>query len=313
MESNWLLLFKVNVESQKPAVQRALFEHFIQLAESVEPLKALESGMCRQVLVSAFKEAAAARFLHSGPEDIAAELQRTIANRAEAKRLSKGAVLAGPLTATALNPEEMSLAWEEVSAWLGKKRNFRRRLRQTGTIAMMTLILLFGGILSGVLDLRTNPLFPSPENTVLSAPRETEEGSGEIKPFYVTENEVKQYTRFFALVPGYLPSGYQFEEAVVWMREGESKGDHALLTYINDKKHLLRVSLYKMPENGNISTGVNMPKKTEELFIRGSKALYVTSQDDFFMFNWLEKGTYISLTGRQLPDAEVVKMAKEMR
>ncbi|WP_165452437.1 DUF4367 domain-containing protein [Paenibacillus thalictri] len=302
---------------QKIAVQRALFEHYVRTVGCVEPLKALEPNDCRQVLVSAFMEATAASYKDKGPEEIAELLRMKVRLWAEAKRVSVLRGQADLESSQGMEGVDIAQAWDETSALLSKKRKIHSLIRKTGVIAMITFILLVGGIVFGVL-VPGQGSFSAPGNNavVLASQNENESNTGvigELKAVQVTENELKQYTSFIALVPGYLPAGYRLDEAAVWLHEGQSKADHALLTYINDQEHLLRVTLYKMPEYGNISTGVNMPQKTEEVFVRGSKAVYITTQDDFFMFNWLENGTYISITGRQLTDEEVVKMAKGMK
>ncbi|WP_248925197.1 DUF4367 domain-containing protein [Paenibacillus hamazuiensis] len=329
MDKGWLLLFKSDVISQSPAVQRALFGQFVRVAAGVKQLAALEPVCRRRALVSAFLKAASAGYEGKDAEQIELSLKR-LTERAAARQsgvrpagqengTEKGPepeVAADPsYAATSLMPDETELlsAWEELADKLHAKRRLRKWLRQTGTVAMMTVTVVAGGLLFGFAAPWPERMAVSSDDTASPSPAQAGETAGVLKSVNVTESGIRQFTDFPIVIPAYLPQGYRSDEAVVWLRDGDSKSEHAMLVYTNEEGYLLRISFYKLPKNGNISSSMFRPSSQEELFLRGSKAILTTTGDGFFKLDWVENETYISLSGRLLSKDEVIKMAESLK
>lgn len=306
MDKSWLHVFKLDVYSQSGQIQKALFEQFLQTIGELECMRRLEETSRRRAVSSAFLKAIQSRYTGMNEELIAEKLRESAACAAENRMLSSS-----PLPAIlSLRPDELEAAWSEVSFRIRAVQRRRKRIQQFGSTAFLALIVLLGGLLFGTAPIQ---VATSAQESSFKKPPLPDGYIIPMTELKLTEKEAVLYADFKMTIPSYLPPGYKLEEAVVWLREGETKSDHTLLVYTNDQKHLLRVSFYKLHKNGVFSTGVNLPESTTEVYIRGNKGLLVTTRSRFATLNWLEHDVYINISGRELDAEELVKIADSLK
>ncbi|NOU97107.1 DUF4367 domain-containing protein [Paenibacillus sp. LMG 31456] len=324
MDRKWLLLFKGNVFSLTVIVQRSLFEQYITvLSEQVE-LCFLDRIVVQQVAADVFLWAAKHRRYFGGLDE-----EQIVGKLRELTRLR---ICKLKLVSTTLPSEQqcsstelmmmLAGAWKQVSKRIQKQRRQRLISTRLGSVGFMVTALVLGGLIFGMVVTTA-----SVTGTLVSASTgiSSSNGSADANPVVegpvtltelnLREQEVKKYADFKMFVPAYLPQGYTFDNGLAWLRQGQRKSDHTMLVYTNDKKHLLRVSYYKLHKNGVLTTGSFGPESSKEVFIRGTKALLITSlgENNFVKLNWTENDTYISISGRELEEAELVKIAKSLK
>ncbi|MFD0675373.1 MULTISPECIES: DUF4367 domain-containing protein [unclassified Paenibacillus] len=327
MDLKWMLLFKGNVFSLPVIVQKTLFDHYMAVLSELDELSLLEKTAVQNSAVDVFLWAAKHRryFRLLDEEQIVVMLRELMM-----QRISKQLPLAATLTPSQqvpLHPNETLLllpeAWEQVLKRIHRHKKRRLFSERLGSVGFMITALVFGGFIFGMVM----PIAPGMESQVSAStksiasstngasPNQLVEGPITLTELKLKEQEVKNYADFKMYVPAYLPSGYTFDEGLAWIREGESKTDHTMLVYMNDKNHLLRVTYYKLHKNGVLTTGSFGPESSKEIFIRGTKALLVTSitENSFIRLDWTENDTFISIFGRELEEEELVKMAKSLK
>ncbi|UQZ86898.1 hypothetical protein SK3146_06191 [Paenibacillus konkukensis] len=317
MENGWLLLFKQNIAACPERVQYALFEQFVEVISRAEPMRELPRPAARQAVKAVFLQAAAGRFRGMDGGRIARRLEE-MAREQAVKRRRAGAPAA---EREAGDPHAALLeAWGDIAPLLKGRAKRRRRARLTAAVCGFAVILLAGGFMFGT----ASPSREAAEAAAAAAFRQEDDEAPLYGPSVVSEaepplrmteaeGEAAAYADFKLLVPKFVPPGYTFQEASVWGRErGKQRSGHIIFEYANEEGYLLRVSFVKMEPRSVLSSGFFMPASTEELPVRGSKGLLVTSQDRYVQLNWMEDNVYISISGRELDKERLLKMAESL-
>ncbi|MDF2960214.1 MAG: hypothetical protein K0S39_1949 [Paenibacillus sp.] len=321
MDRKWLLLFKGNIFTLTGQVQRTLFEQYFSVIHDVEELFFLEESAAQLVAADVFLWAAGNKrcFGLLNEEQTIGKLRELTGMRA-CEQMEKLRLIGAPSRKHASDETVLLTgAWAQVSKRLHNRYRRRRIAFRAGAISFMAVSLVLGGFLFGMIvpaSLATGSYTGASKSIPAPIPdssRPVAEGPVKLDERKVTEQEAKHYSDFKMGVPAYLPPGYTFDEGTVWLREGQEKSDHTLLLYTIRDKHLLRVSYYKMHKNSAFSTGSFMPVTTKEVFIRGTKALFSASKSNFVRLDWMENDTVISVSGRELDEAELVKMAESLK
>jgi hypothetical protein len=310
MDRSWLQAFKMDVVSQAEQIQKALFEQYVMTVGELECLSRLEEPAARRAVGSAFLKAIKIRYDGMNVEQIAEKLKEAAVQEVKKRGFGSASSL---WEKPAFHPDKLLDAWNEISMRLRSIERRRKRARRIGSVSFLAFMVLLGGLLFGT---------PTPAHVASTSPQPPSAGPPlpegteipvNLTELHVTEKEAKRYSDFKMGIPSYLPPGYSFDEALVWLRGAETKSDHTLLVYTNAQKHLLRVTYYKLHPNGVISSGVNMPETTTEVYIRGNKGLLVTTRSNFANLDWVENDAYISISGRELDAEELVKMAESLK
>jgi hypothetical protein len=315
MERKWLLLFKGDVVPLSRTVQKMLFEHYITEIHDLEELSLLDDNAIRHVAAAVFWEASKLRFREMTEAQIAEKL-REMAKSQASRLIPSGQMLTRRSPSDAL-PLMLSV-WSGLYLKLQARSRLLKRLFLLRTASILTVVLVMGGLLFGIVA----PVISDGVTTALSISNtkraDLSAGPLHIKPVQMIEWKAgEQQNQRAADIkmtkPAYLPSGYAFQEGMAWQNEGETETDHFILTYTNEEKYLLRVTYYKLHKNGALTSGSFMPaESTDEVLIRGTKALLTTYKNRFVRLDWTEEDAFISITGREIDTGELVKMAKSL-
>lgn len=312
MNSSWLLVFKEDIAAQPVQVQKGLFEQLVLLVLDVPGLAALEEGAAKAVVREVFLQALHTSFARMDGEEIAAHLQR-IAGEAVQRYASHEAFFDEEERHCPAAP--LLRVWPELYAYLHKRKKQRRSLRRLALVWGLVVLLLLGGFVFGP-EGRDSEAQPRGAGTV-PLPHEAGEGSGapvRLNSLKVSERESKAYADFTMVTPAYLPDGYFFSEGEVWLQEGRPVGEHALLTYTDPERHLLRLSFYKLHPGGAMTSGTFSPSVSKEVFLRGSRGLVVTTEAGQVQVNWIEHDdTYIMLSGMNVKEEQLLRMAESLK
>lgn len=312
MNSSWLLLFKEDMVSQPVRVQKALFEQFVLLVLDVPGLALLEEAAARAIVRDVFIQSIHTGFTRLSCEDIEAVLKFRVS---EAVQLHKPQ--AAPPAGEERHCEAATLlqGWPEIDVYLSKKKKRRGTLRQCGIVGGLVIILLSGGFTFGTegTHKKTIPDI-NREKTISHQEGEDHPPVSRLINLSVDEQKAKAYADFTMVTPTYLPPGYSFCEGEVWVSEGASKAEHAVLTYTNAEKHLLRLTFFKLHKNGAITSGMFSPSISKEVFLRGNKGLVQSASNGQFQMNWIEHDdTYIVLSGRDVAEEHFMRMAESLK
>jgi hypothetical protein len=312
MERKWLLLFKGDVVALSGTVQKTLFEQYIFAIHDMEELLLLDDKAVRQAAAAGFWQACKIRFHDMKDMQIADQL-RELAIKQASRAVPSGQLIRKRSAAETL-PLMLS-AWDELSLKLQRQSRLRKRLSLLRTSCMMAVILVFGGLLFGIVAQVTDAGPSSPVKPgSKSAEAQLNMKQAQMIEWKAGEPQAKQAANINMISPSYLPPGYAFLEGMAWLREGDAASDHYVLTYTNEQQHLLRVTYFKLNKNGALSSSSFMPQiSAEELHLRGARGILSKYEQQFIRLDWTEEEAYFSITGRELDDEQIVQMAKSLK
>ncbi|WP_282941383.1 DUF4367 domain-containing protein [Paenibacillus sp. RC67] len=313
MNTGWLLLFKEDIVALGASIQYALFEEYVKIVFEQGLLLRLDGTSARHVVKSVFLQASSRRFTERNEEQIAERLIEMTEGLA-ARQPFRAAHIVGE---NAILPSQLLEAWSDVTSVLQRKRRRRSRARLMISVSSLAIMLLVGGIAFST----EAPAQKAGKEVAASSGEDSDETDEsatdvrvhEVKDLKVTADQAKSYANFKMGLPLFLPDGYHFEEARVFLDERKTKSNNIILVYTNEKEHLLRVSYFKLAPRSVLSTGVNMPESTEEVFLRGSKGLLTKTKSNFVQLDWLESDTFISINGREIDGKQLIRMAESLK
>ncbi|WP_165971967.1 DUF4367 domain-containing protein [Paenibacillus piri] len=334
MEHNWLLLFRGNIYTLTEQVQRTLFEQYCLQAVPWEELDGLSDESAQRlagdVFIWAANHSRCFRGLNEGNcasrlrEQVRLQAVRLLRQAGQAIGLDRGRTGSDERRAARSHKRDtiLSGAWPAVSRRIRRRNRLRLLASKLGAVGFMAAALLIGGLMFGLVtsgdrgpgqQAEASSNRPPDDRPVPAGSDGSTVQSDPLIELKVSGQEAKKYAGFAMGVPTALPSGYTFDEGMVWLREGESKTDHAMLVYTNESGYLLRVSYQKLHKNSALTVGSFMPETRTDVVVRGTKAVFSTTENQFVRLEWMEGNVFVSISGRELDESELIRMAEGLK
>ncbi|WP_239615960.1 DUF4367 domain-containing protein [Cohnella mopanensis] len=110
----------------------------------------------------------------------------------------------------------------------------------------------------------------------------------------------------------YIPTGYSFDTAQLYLSEGSEKADHAVYMFHTKEEKLMFVSLQKIEPNTGF--GTNVPREgvtVKPIQLSSGPAILSTTTNGSSAIEAIVGGIYINMSGIVASD-ELIRMAEEM-
>lgn len=122
--------------------------------------------------------------------------------------------------------------------------------------------------------------------------------------------EVQKNVKFLVPSFGYVPKGYEFNNADLFLLQGEDSSNKVRLAFSKKEKSLW-VTLSSLENNTTVGSGANNANITE-VKLKHGKGYLTTSMDGSSKLEFLRSNLYVIILG-DLPKDELVRFAENMQ
>ncbi len=128
----------------------------------------------------------------------------------------------------------------------------------------------------------------------------------------VTEAQASKMLSFAAPVFHYIPTGYAFSNAQVYLYGDRKTADHVAYQFINDNEKIMHVTLDTMKTNLGLGVSKNAEGIiVEKIQLSDGPAILTSAESGSTSLETIKGGTHITMSGI-VPADELIRMYEEM-